>query len=260
MDLLRDALRAGAQPVPAVGPTPRAVLVAGAGGALGSEVVERLLGASGLAPVRVLATQPVQATLRGLEVVLLDALSAANAAPLAVVVFDRERHANGRDAAFLRPTPDQLPALAARLHAVGVRHLLVVMPHAAASLPDALKAGLASLDEQAVAALGFERLAILRSARTPDAATSRGLQRVADAVLAQLRVMTPQHQQPLRARKVAQIAVEAAKRLADAPPGTRVLAPEWVWQAAQQRDPGPLIEDWLHGRPWPPLSLRPGRM
>jgi hypothetical protein len=33
-----------------------------------------------------------------------------------------------------------------------------------------------------------------------------------------------------------------------------------VWQAAQQRDPGPLVDDWLHGRPWPELSLRPGRM
>jgi hypothetical protein len=260
MDLVRDALRAGARRGKAAAPAPRTVLVAGAGGALGAEVVERLLGTSGLAPVRVLATQPFQATLRGLEVVLLDQLSAAQAAPLAIVVFDRVRHANGRDAAFLRPQPDELPALASRLHAVGVRDLLVVMPHAAASLPEALRAGLASLDEQAVAALGFDRLAILRSARAPDASTGRGLQRVADAVLAQLRMMTPQHQQPLRARKVAQIAVEAAKRLAEAPPGTRVLAPERVWQAAQQRDPGPLVDDWLHGRPWPELSLRPGRM
>ena len=260
MELVGHALRAGAGQVPAAGAAPRAVLVAGAGGALGSEVLERLLGASGLFPVRVLATQPFHATVRGLEVVPAGALSAAHAAPLAVVVFDRERHANGRDEAFLRPDPADLPALAASLHAVGVRNLLVVMPHVAASLPEALKAGLASLDEQAVASLGFERLAILRSARAPDASGSRGLQRVADAVLAQLRIMAPQHQQPLRARKVAQIAVEAAKRLADAPPGTRVLAPERVWQAAQQRDPGPLVEDWLHGRPWPALGLKPGRL
>jgi hypothetical protein len=260
MELVGQALRAGVQRVPAAGVPARAVLVAGAGGALGSEVLERLLGAGGLFPVRVLATQPFHATVRGLEVVQRATLSAAQAAPLAVVVFDRERHANGRDEAFLRPDPAELPALAAQLHAVGVRNLLVVMPHAAASLPEALRAGLASLDEQSVASLGFDRLAILRSARAPDALASRGLQRVADTVLAQLRMMTPQHQQPLRSRKVAQIAVEAAKRLADAPPGTRVLAPERVWQAAQQRDPGPLVDDWLHGRPWPPLTLRPGRM
>ena len=66
------------------------------------------------------------------------------------------RHAvNGREAAFWQPPPAELLPLARRLHDIGVRHLLVVMPHVSATPPEALKAGLASLDEQAVAALGF---------------------------------------------------------------------------------------------------------
>jgi hypothetical protein len=257
MDQVSQALRAGRRrAAPAAG----AVLVAGGGGALGAEVVERLLGDGRFAAVRVLATQSFHATMRGLEAVPVDALEPGTAAPLAVVVFDRVRHANGRDAAFLRPAPEDLPALAARLQAAGVRHLLVVMPHAAASLPEALRAGLASLDEQAVAALGFDHLAILRSAQPPGESTSRGLQRVADLVLAQLRMMTPQSQQPLRARKLAQVALEVARRLAASPPGTRVMPPERVWQAAQQRDPGPLVQAWLEGRALPEPSVTPPRM
>jgi hypothetical protein len=72
--------------------------------------------------------------------------------------------------------------------------------------------------------------------------------------------MTPQHQQPLRARKVAQIALALARMLGEHPPGTRVLAPEQAWHAAQMSDPRPVLAAWLSGAPWPPLTLKPGRM
>lgn len=255
MDLTREALRAGHAPAkPAAAPRP-AVLVAGGGGPLGSEVVERLLGSRAFAAVRVLAVQPFSATAPGLEAVPLASLDdAAVAAPaLAVVVFDRERHANGRDAAFWRPLPQELPALAARCHARGVLHLIVVMPHQAARLPDALKAGLASLDEQAVAALGFRHVVFVRTAQAPDDTRSaNGLQRLADLVLAQLRLMTPRMQQPVRASKVAQIVAALARVLPARAPGTRVMAPEVVWQCAQQADPEPLVQRWLAGQALPP--------
>lgn len=262
MDELSQALRSARQSAPAMRGSPRELLVAGGGGALGAEVLEQSLARGAFGAVRVLATRDFHATTRGLVPVRVDGFDAESPAlpPLAVVVFDRPRHANGRDAAFVRVEPAGLSALARWLHAGGVRHLVIVMPHAQASLPEALKSGLASLDEQAVAALGFERLVIVRSARAPDALASRGLQRVADAVLAQLRVMTPQHQQPLRARKVAQIAVALARMLGEHPPGTRVLAPEQAWHAAQMADPRPVLAAWLSGAPWPPLTLRPGRM
>ena len=83
----------------------------------------------------------------------------------AVVVFDRARHANGREAAFGHPQPADLPALATQLRQVGVTSLVVVVPHAPGLLPQALKAGLATLDEGAVAALGFAHLVFMRSAQ-----------------------------------------------------------------------------------------------
>lgn len=264
MDLTREALRAAHAPAASAARPPRpAVIVAGGGGPLGSEVVEKLLASGAFSNVRVLAVQPFSATAQGLEAVPLASLddAGAQAPPLGIVVFDRERHANGRDAAFWRPLPHELPALATRWHAQGVRHLVVVMPHEAATLPDALKAGLANLDEQGVAALGLRHVVFVRSAQAPAhvRAGSR-LQRLADLVLAQLRLMTPEPLQPVRARKVAQIVVALARGVVASPPGTRVMAPEVVWQAAQQTDPKEIVDGWLAGEPLPPVELRRRRM
>lgn len=252
MDLTREALRAGQARAAPERPALPALTIAGGGGPLGSEVVEKLLASRAFAPVRVLALQPFSASAQGFEALPLATLD-DDAAPLpaarfGIVVFDRARHANGRDAAFWRPQPHELPALAARWWRQGVRHLVIVMPHQAASLPDALKTGLANLDEQAVASLGFEHVVFVRSAQAPDAARAgAGLQRLADLVLAQLRLMTPQRLQPVRAKKVAQLVAALARQLAASPPGTRVMAPEVVWQAAQTDDPQALVRQWLGG-------------
>lgn len=261
MELLPHALRQGAAPAPTPAKPP--VLVAGARGALGSAVVERLLGCGAFGEVRVLVTQPFASTARGLRALPLEALADSQAgrpATLALAVFDRPRRAHGREDAFYAPAPQDLANLAVRWHAVGVRDLLVVMPHASGSMPSGLAAGLASVDEQSVAALGFERVAILRPAQPPGASASRGLQRVADTVLAQLRIMVPQTLQPVRARHVASLAVEVARQLGACPAGTRVLAPERVWQAAQALDAGPLVAAWLAGRAWPGPAVRAGRL
>ncbi len=63
--------------------------------------------------------------------------------------------------------------------------------------------------------------------------------------------MVPQQQLPVRAERVAALAVELAWRLRDAPAGTRVLPPEVLWLAAQADDGGALLDDWLHGRALP---------
>lgn len=261
MDLLPQALRQAAAPAPTTAKLP--VLVAGARGALGSAVVERLLGRGVWGEVRVLVTQPFASTARGLRMVLREELAACQAgrpATLALVVFDQPRRAHGREDAIYAPAPQELAGLAAQWHASGVRDLVVVMSHASGSMPAALAAGLASLDEQAVAAIGFERVAILRPAAPPHASSSRGLQRLADVVLAQLRIMVPQTLQPVRARHVARLAAEVASQLAAHPPGTRVLAPQRVWQAAQAADPGPLVAAWLAGQDWPAPTVGAGRL
>jgi hypothetical protein len=135
--------------------------------------------------------------------------------------------------------------LAETLRQRGVRRLIVVRPHAAASLPDALKHGLANLDEHAVAALGFEHLLFIRSARTMSGARpTKALQRVADWVLSQMQLMIPQRDKPVRPIKVAQLAAH----LPQSPPGTRVVLTERVWDAAQTCDVEALAIDWLQGK------------
>jgi hypothetical protein len=171
-------------------------------------------------------------------------------ADTALVVFDRTRHAFGREQAFVRPDPLVLPALATRLHQAGVRALVVVVPHQPALLPMALQQGLASMDEAAVAALGFAHLVFMRMAQGGDGAGGAqrsAPQRLARWMLSQLHWMVPQREQAVRVETVARVAAALASRLPQASPGTRVLPAALLWQAAQLRDPAAVVAAWLDG-------------
>ena len=237
MDHLGHALRGAVQAPPAAAAASwQHAVVIGAGGTLGSAVLAEALVAGRFAAVRALAAGPWPSTLRGLKPLTAEALAQPGAweADLGFIVFERGRHANGRDQAFVLPEPGELLVLARHLREGGVKRLVVVLPHAPALLPNALKAGLASLDEVAVAALGFEHLVFVRAAQgllAPRAAS--WLQRGADLWLAQLRWMIPQHQQPVRAAVLAMRVVALARALPTLPQGTRVLPPELLWAAAQ---------------------------
>jgi hypothetical protein len=122
----------------------------------------------------------------------------------------------------LHPRPDQLPRLAEPLHVAGVRRLLVMVPHAPALLPQALKAAPPSL---------------------------------ADGGLSQLTRMVPQREQPVRALRLAERVVELAWRLPHAAPATRVLPPELLWQATHAPDGGALLGAWLAGELLPQARL-----
>lgn len=256
MDLVSGALRAPSNNTRRSGP---GALLVGGGGALGSAVLEQLLGRGRFAPLRVLVTQAFKGAVRGLEPLLApdfeDTTQPALApARSAVVVFDRERHANGREEAFVRAEPQSLPLLARWLRRQGVRHLVIVLPHSPAGLPQALKLGLANLDEQAVTSLGFDHVVFVRTAQQPG--QTRGgawLQRLADGLLMQLRLMIPASQQPVRVLKVAQFVAELAAQLPASAGGSRVVPPELMWQAAQQDDAAPLVAAWLAGAELPPL-------
>ena len=153
------------------------------------------------------------------------------AARTALVLFEPPRLFYDRERALWTPEPAQLPALAAWLRSGGVQTLAVVMPHDQGRLPEALKRGLASLDEQAVVALGFERVLLVRSARKPAAQRlAHPAERLAAWMLSIARFMVPPSEQPARASKVAEM-VDVA--LALAPPGVHVAAPELVWRATQ---------------------------
>ena len=267
MSLLNHALHAGRAQPPRRSASAASALVAGGGGELGSAVLEALLARRQFAAVRVLATRALSTAMQGLEPVVVasftdaPAADAASIADTALIVFDRARHANGREQAFVRPAPEDLPVLAQWLHQRGVRSLVVLLPHAAANLPDALKRGLANLDEHAVSMLGFEHLVFVRSAQAPsDERAARWMERLANGLLAQLRIMVASSNQPVRARKVAQFVAELAARLPTSAPGTRVVPPELVWHAAQLRDPAALVHAWLNGGELPAVNPTPMRL
>lgn len=261
-----QALQGAMRPPPPAAAPRRGAIVLGAAGPLGSAVLEHMLGSGRFERVHALVDRAMAPAVRGMVPLPLSSLMtpSPDAAPLradtAVVVFDRVRHSNGREDVFHRPLPETLPALAAALHRHGVAHLLVVMPHAPALLPHALRVGLASLDEHAVSAMGFSHVVFLRPSQAGDPAADETLswpQRLARGLMAQLRWMVPQRDQPVRPAKVAAIVAELARRVGAASPGTRVASPELVWQAAQAADAGPLLARWLDDGMVPPPA--PGR-
>lgn len=239
-----QVLRAASRTIPSAG-KPRLV-IAGATGALGNEVLRRLVGSGRYAAAQVLAKEPIKEGLRGVQATVVPAEDPLAwpiaAADVGVVLFDPPRLFYDRERALWTPAPRQLPALARWMRAGGVHTLAIVLPHAPGRLPEGLKRGLASLDEQAVAALGFERLLILRSAQKPAAAREPNpLVRLAHWMLSIFRYMVPSSEQPVRSVKVAEM-LALALRLA--PPGIHVAAPEVVWEAAQG-DMEPAIRRWL---------------
>jgi hypothetical protein len=229
-----QALNAASRSAPAVaaGPT---VLLAGATGVLGNEMLRRLAGCGRYGPILVLAREPITEGLRGVSCVVVPPEPGPGwplpAAQVGVILFDPPRLYYDRERALWTPRPEQLPALAGWMRGCGAATLVVVLPHAQGRLPEALKRGLASLDEHAVATLGFERVLFVRSAQKPGPAPAGNLlERAGSWVLASLRYMVPSSEQPVRATKVAEL-VAAALQLA--PPGIHVAAPELVWRAAQ---------------------------
>lgn len=249
-----QVLHAGLRPVSTSSATKPRLVIAGATGALGNEVLRRLGGSTRYSHTQVLAREPVVESVRGLQVKVVPgddpATWPATQAEEAVVLFDPPRMFYERERALWTPAPEQLLALARWLLASGVRTLAVVLPHAPGQLPDALKRGLATLDEQALASLGFERVLLLRSAQKPGAGPRRSFpSRLAHWMLGVFKYMVPSHEQPVRAVKVAEL-LAASLRLA--PRGIHVAPPETVWLAGQDNTEQ-VARDWLAGTlaKWP---------
>jgi hypothetical protein len=264
MDLVQHALQTSrGAAVTAAANVERRGLVVGAAGSLGAAVLEKALGIGRFAPVGGLGTPPLSSALRGFEAVLFEGFGVA---PLATpdtawIVLDRARRATGPEDSFYRPQPQQLPQIARWLRAAGVRRLVVVLPHAPGLLPQALQRGLASLDEHAVATLGFEQLVFVRSAARVAAADERHwARRIARFVLSQLRWMVPQREQAVRSETVATFVAQLAVGLDDATPATRVAPPELVWQAAQTEDVAGLVRSWLDTGRWRTTDAKLPRM
>jgi hypothetical protein len=242
---LHAALRA---PATALRATHGPALVVGAGGKLGTAVLQALLAGGGVGNVGALVQRRLQHAVRGFHAVDDDDAALARfGAHTAIVVLEPATSRLSLDAPFAQPQPALLPQLAQRLRQAGVRALLVLTPHRAGLMPRALQMGLANLDESAVAALGFEQLVFMRVAHEGSALQTllSAPQRLAHWMLAQLHWMVPQHEQAVRLETVARVAAAWATLWPHATPGTCVLPSEVLWQAAQVRDAAPVVGSWL---------------
>ncbi|MFH0134610.1 hypothetical protein ACGLHS_30655 [Variovorax sp. VaC1] len=247
LDPLQALQAANRAPPPVAATTDGTLLIAGATGALGQELLRRLAGSHRFAHARVLAREPIRDGLRGVETYLSPGLPIAQwpltSADTAVIAFDPPRMYHERERALWVPAPSDLPELSRWLRACGVRTLAIVQPHDQGRLPEALKRGLASLDEQAVVANGFERVILVRSARKPaNAKFANPAERLAAWMLSVVRFMVPSSEQPVRASKVAEL-LDLALRIA--PEGVHVAAPELVWQASQGGEMQAVAQRWL---------------
>ena len=225
------------------------MLMAGATGSLGNAVLQRLAGSARHPLVRVLAKETIKPALASVEISMCASETITNwplcHADTGVVMFDPPRLHYQRERALWTPTPEHLPELAAWMRRCGVQTLAVVLPHDQGRLPLALQQGLANLDEQAVAALGFERLLIVRSAVKPAPQKASGLlQRIANGVLSSLTYLVPNSQMPVRASKVAELVDVALRHL---PPGIHIAPPELVWRCSQT-PVLPLVKEWLSAK------------
>ena len=133
------------------------LLIAGATGVLGNEVLRRLVGLRRFGATQVLAREPITAGLRGVRLTVVaggdaGAPGRAAAADTGVVLFEPPRLFHDRERALWTPQPEQLLAVARWMRAQRRAHAGGGAAARAGRLPEALKRGLASLDEQAVAA------------------------------------------------------------------------------------------------------------
>ncbi len=243
-----DVLQAANRPLASPSVRGPHVLLAGATGALGEAMVTRLASSTTVRLLSVLVREPMVMGLRRVKDLHLTGDDPARwpqkPADDGWILMDPPRLFHGREKAMLAVQPAELRPIAEWMRRCGVRRLVVVLPHHQGRLPEAIKRGLATRDEQAVAAMGFDTVLLLRSAQPgPGAAAAGGLlHRLAAGMLGVLHYLVPNNQKPVRADGVAKVASCALEL---APPGIHVAAPELVWAAASAPDPSPLLNVWL---------------
>jgi hypothetical protein len=218
-------------------------LVAGATGALGADMLKvceshrSRAGGGNVFQVQVLTTERFNAAVGATQMRLAPSGPCSqwqpepNSVDVLLVLFDPPRLYYQRERALWAPQPSDVPMLARWAVASGAHSIMLVQPHEQGRMPMALRAGLASLDEQAVAATGVQRLIVLRSARARERARSASFgARMAAHWWSVFGLMVPAQWQAPRSAGVAAFALACLRH---APPGVHVAAPEQVWAAAQ---------------------------
>lgn len=231
--------RAGTQRMPHL-------VVAGAGGALGNEVLRRLAGSLSYGQVSVLTREPIRAGMARIHLACMPASPPDQwptvQADVGVVMFEAPRLFYERERALWIPQPQQLEPLAAWMRRCGVHTVAVVMPHARGALPEALAGGFVSLSEQVISSMGFETVVWIRSANdVAKPRPSNWLLRARALVWSVFSYMIPQSQQVIRAAQMAHV---VSRALQHAPAGVHVLSHERVWLALRAGLPA-AATDWF---------------
>lgn len=131
-----QVLQASLRPLPSALAARPVLVVAGATGALGSEVLRRLAGCGGFAHTHVLAHEPMSTGLAQVTIAAVrgEDIAAWPVRPLpvqtGVVMFEPHRLYHDRERALWTPQPAPLPALAQWLRRCGVQTLVLVLPQA----------------------------------------------------------------------------------------------------------------------------------
>jgi uncharacterized protein YbjT (DUF2867 family) len=194
---------------------PRTVLLAGASGLIGSEILDRLVRDEDVLEVRVLVRRPLDRALVGRKVrELITSFDSLDAHPdwfrvdqVFSALGTTIRQAGSKDA-FRRVDRDYPLALARLAHAQGARHFLLVSSAGADARSRVFYSRVKGETEDAVRGVGYESLTI---ARPSFLLGPRKELRLGEIVMKRLAHLLPASMKPVHSRKVASALVRAAR-------------------------------------------------
>jgi hypothetical protein len=204
----------------------RSALAIGTVGRIGEELINCLLESSAYSSVSVVVEAPLRSVVPRLQPWHVSAAGLADLArpetaeielPGVDDVFcciSDARSYFKRDQAYVQLRKEQIPALARLAARSGARRFILLAPLSAFLQLSTSTGGLIDVRESDLTNLGFEALIIVRP--TAEYATTQGnvLERLIGwGAKAIMQIMIPQRLQPLRARQIAQAAVNAARLL-----------------------------------------------
>jgi hypothetical protein len=220
-----NALAASLSPSPGARPAAgHKVLLYGAAGSLGEAVLVALLGDPSVAHIEVVTTAPLPSSELKLSYHEL-AATPGDTLPQpqvgVLVLGGKPASYYGRDAVFAHLEESQLLATSEQLHQRGVASLVLVAP-TAAHLQSVSFEGLAVGAVELQLVKWFSQLTVIRPAKEREASRQGAtlVQRLALALLEQLKIMIPAHQKTSDKQRVASLVCRAIGR---GEPGVRVF-------------------------------------
>lgn len=207
--------------------TGRTVLVAGATGLVGREILAGLLADDGVATVHALVRRPIAQNHPKLNLLQVDfaALTALPAADECFIALGTTIKVAGSQQAFRAVDHDAVIAVARAAHAAGVRRLGLVSAMGADPRSRVFYNRVKGETEAAVRALGFDTLVIARPSflagdRRALGQPERGGEALALTLSQWLRPLIPRH---LRSISAHDVAAGLRRHLARGRPGTEVV-------------------------------------